>query len=105
MDGENIFAQSAELLSCQLFILEREEGAGVVKAGDRIRLKSQFTNKYLAPRPGANLYVWELRRPRENVRMCTPAVTCAAGFLLPIRTLGCSLSLFGVHLHVHLYSV
>jgi hypothetical protein len=27
----------------------RQAGAGVVKAGDRIRLKSQFTHKYLEP--------------------------------------------------------
>lgn len=47
VDDQNVFAQSAELMSCQLFIIEREAGAGVVKAGDRIRLKSQFTHKYL----------------------------------------------------------
>ncbi|CAE7408605.1 unnamed protein product, partial [Symbiodinium necroappetens] len=47
VDGEEVFAQSAELTSCQLFVIEREAGDGVVKTGDRIRLKSKFTQKYL----------------------------------------------------------
>ncbi|CAJ1394899.1 unnamed protein product [Effrenium voratum] len=47
VDAEDVFAQSAELSSCQLFVLEREAGPGVVKAGDMIRLKSFFTHKYL----------------------------------------------------------
>eukprot|EP00439_Symbiodinium_sp_Y106_P026347 s6397_g3.t1 len=47
VDGEEVFAQSAELTSCQLFVIEREAGDGVVKTGDRIRLKSKFTQKFL----------------------------------------------------------
>ncbi|CAK8997087.1 unnamed protein product [Durusdinium trenchii] len=55
VDGEDVFAQSAELTSCQLFMVEREAGPGVVKVGDRIRLKSQFTHRYLDVHPSSHL--------------------------------------------------